>query len=98
MLLFFIKLLSCIKPVQDRAQQPRRKDLMSLGEGIDRTGKKGLGALVMGLLYNDMRREEKNSLKRFGDDYRHYMENVPRINVVAGILRHVQRRNSQANA
>jgi protein-S-isoprenylcysteine O-methyltransferase Ste14 len=46
-----------------------------------------LGAILMGLLYNDMCREEKNSLEKFGDDYRNYMQQVPRINFVAGIIR-----------
>jgi protein-S-isoprenylcysteine O-methyltransferase Ste14 len=39
-----------------------------------------LGAMVMGLLYNDMRREEQNNLERSGDHYQRYMEHVPRMN------------------
>ena len=46
-----------------------------------------LGAIVMVLLYNDMCREEKSNLERFGDDYQRYMEQVPRMNFVAGVLR-----------
>jgi protein-S-isoprenylcysteine O-methyltransferase Ste14 len=51
-----------------------------------------LGAIVMGLLYNDMRREEKNNLKRFGADYQRYMEHVPRMNFVVGTIRLIQSR------
>ena len=46
-----------------------------------------LGAIVMVLLYNDMCREEKSNLERFGDDYQRYMEQVPRVNFVAGAIR-----------
>jgi protein-S-isoprenylcysteine O-methyltransferase Ste14 len=52
-----------------------------------------LGAIVMGLLHNDMRREERSSLERFGDDYQRYMEHVPRINLLAGTIRLIQSRN-----
>lgn len=51
-----------------------------------------LGALVMGLLYNDMCREEKSNLEGFGDDYQGYMDKVPGMNLVAGTIRLVQRR------
>jgi protein-S-isoprenylcysteine O-methyltransferase Ste14 len=46
-----------------------------------------LGAIVMGLFYNDMYREEKSNLERFGDDYQRYMEQVPRMNFVTGAIR-----------
>jgi protein-S-isoprenylcysteine O-methyltransferase Ste14 len=55
-----------------------------------------LGAAVMGLLYNDMRREEKSNLERFGKDYQRYMEHVPRMNFVAGAIRLMQSRNWRA--
>ena len=57
-----------------------------------------LGAIVMGLLYNDMRREEKNNLERFGDDYQRYMDRVPRMNLVAGIIRLIQSRKEGQDA
>jgi protein-S-isoprenylcysteine O-methyltransferase Ste14 len=53
-----------------------------------------LGAIVMGLLYHDMCREEKSNLERFGDQYRRYMEQVPRMNFVAGIIRLRQSRHA----
>ena len=58
----------------------------------------GLGAVIVGLSYNDMRREEKSNLKRFGQDYERYMALVPRMNVVAGAIRLLQSTRSGANA
>jgi protein-S-isoprenylcysteine O-methyltransferase Ste14 len=57
-----------------------------------------LGAVVMGLSYNDMRREEKSNLKRFGQDYERYMARVPRMNMVAGAIRVLHSTRSGANA
>ena len=54
-----------------------------------------LGAVVMGSLYNDMCREEQSSLERFGDEYREYMRHVPRMNLVAGIIRFIRRRKKE---
>lgn len=50
-----------------------------------------LGIVVMSLLYNDMLREEQRSLEKFGEDYRQYMLRVPRMNLVAGVLRQIRR-------
>jgi protein-S-isoprenylcysteine O-methyltransferase Ste14 len=55
-----------------------------------------LGAMVMGLLYNDMCREERSNLERFGDDYQRYVERVPRMNFVVGCIRMLQSRKEQA--
>jgi protein-S-isoprenylcysteine O-methyltransferase Ste14 len=52
-----------------------------------------LGVIVMGLLYNDMCREENSNLERFGDDYQRCMERVPRMHLVAGTIRLMQNRN-----
>lgn len=57
-----------------------------------------LGAILMGLLYNDMRREEKNNIERFGNDYRRYMEQVPRMNFVVGIIRLMRRKRQNGAA
>ena len=53
-----------------------------------------LGVVVMLFIYNDMRREEKNNIEKFGDDYLRYMEQVPRMNFVLGTIR-LQRRMKQ---
>jgi hypothetical protein len=52
-----------------------------------------LGLIVMGLLYNDMCRQENSNLERFGDDYQRCMECVPRMNLVAGTIRLMENRN-----
>ena len=39
-----------------------------------------------------LQEEEANQIAKFGDDYKRYMEKVPRINFVVGILRLLHRR------
>lgn len=36
--------------------------------------------------------EEQRNIKKFGDDYRHYMQRVPRMNFVQGFIGLLQRR------
>jgi protein-S-isoprenylcysteine O-methyltransferase Ste14 len=57
-----------------------------------------LGALLTGLIYNDMRREEISNTAKFGDAYLNYMERVPRLNLVTGIIRLVRRKSMAADA
>jgi len=38
---------------------------------------------------------DQRNIEKFGDDYRHYMEKVPRINFVLGIIRLLQRRKRE---
>lgn len=45
------------------------------------------GAFVLTYLYEVMRQEEKRNLERFGDDYATYMQKVPRMNFIIGVLR-----------
>ena len=51
-----------------------------------------LGAILIGLLYRDMCREEKCDVERFGEDYWDYMERVPGMNLVVGMIRLIRRR------
>jgi protein-S-isoprenylcysteine O-methyltransferase Ste14 len=50
------------------------------------------GVVGSALFYRDVLREEQMSVKKFGDDYKRYMQKVPRMNFVAGVIRLLQRR------
>jgi protein-S-isoprenylcysteine O-methyltransferase Ste14 len=39
------------------------------------------------LFYKDVLREEQMSIEKFGDDYKRYMQKVPRMNLLLGIIR-----------
>ncbi len=41
---------------------------------------------------------EKHLLAKFGDDYRRYMEKVPGLNLVLGLIRLLQRRKREVDA
>jgi protein-S-isoprenylcysteine O-methyltransferase Ste14/NAD-dependent dihydropyrimidine dehydrogenase PreA subunit len=43
-----------------------------------------------------IREEEENLIAKFGDDYKRYMETVPRINLVLGIIRLLRRKWEKA--
>lgn len=45
----------------------------------------GLASLV--LVYADTFKADRYCIEKFGDEYRRYMERVPRVNFVAGIVR-----------
>jgi protein-S-isoprenylcysteine O-methyltransferase Ste14 len=46
-----------------------------------------IGVPVMVLGYADMVKADQDLIEKFGDDYRRYMERVPRANVVVGVVR-----------
>ena len=52
-----------------------------------------LGIPIIPLTYIDLIRADKDSIEKFGDDYKQYMKKVPRANFILGILRHLRRRN-----
>jgi len=52
-----------------------------------------LGVPTMVLVYLDLLKADQSCIEKFGDAYRHYMERVPRVNLVAGIVRLLRRRN-----
>jgi len=41
------------------------------------------------------RGEEQENTRKFGDDYRCYMEEVPRMNFVVGIIKLLRRRKKE---
>ena len=46
-----------------------------------------LGVPGAAITYFSTGAEEKRLIERFGDDYREYMKRVPRMNIIAGIIR-----------
>ena len=50
-----------------------------------------LGFPVFPLTYIDLIRADKDAIKKFGEDYKAYMKEVPRANFVLGIIRHLRR-------
>lgn len=46
-------------------------------------------------VYLISRQEEQTNIEKFGDDYRFYMQKVPRMNLLKGIIRLIQRRKKE---
>jgi len=46
-----------------------------------------LGIPIIPLTYIDLIRADKDSIEKFGDDYKTYMKRVPRANFLLGIIR-----------
>ena len=46
-----------------------------------------LGLVSMGLVYTDTFKSDQDCIEKFGDSYKLYMERVPRVNFVTGIIR-----------
>ena len=51
-----------------------------------------LGVIGVAVLYMGCREEDQRMIEKFGDDYRDYMKRVPRMNILAGILRLLRRK------
>jgi protein-S-isoprenylcysteine O-methyltransferase Ste14 len=51
-----------------------------------------LGIASVVLVYLDALKADQYAIEKFGDDYKRYMERVPRINFLAGIIRLLRRR------
>jgi protein-S-isoprenylcysteine O-methyltransferase Ste14 len=50
------------------------------------------GLPIMVFLYMGMRGEERSNIEKFGDDYKRYMQRVPRMNFLAGVIRLLRRK------
>ena len=55
----------------------------------------GIGAIVIPLSYVDILMTDKHEVEKFGDEYKRYMREVPRINFILGIVRLLRRRKEQ---
>lgn len=49
------------------------------------------------LVYLGTKREDKLLIEKFGNDYKKYMDKVPAINILAGIIRKIIKRNELWN-
>jgi protein-S-isoprenylcysteine O-methyltransferase Ste14 len=50
-----------------------------------------IGSTLISLLYLAIIEEEKKDIEKFGNTYRDFMQSVPRINFLAGIIRHYKK-------
>ena len=50
------------------------------------------GLLGSALFYKDVLREEQRCIEKFGDDYKRYIQKVPRMNLLGGVIRLLRRR------
>ena len=50
-----------------------------------------IGIPGIACVYLISRQEDLRLIEKFGDDYKHYMQKVPRMNLLAGIIRLVRR-------
>jgi protein-S-isoprenylcysteine O-methyltransferase Ste14 len=51
-----------------------------------------LGVPIFPLTYIDLIKADKDATQKFGDEYRAYMERVPRANFLLGILRYLRQK------
>jgi protein-S-isoprenylcysteine O-methyltransferase Ste14 len=54
-----------------------------------------IGIPIIVWLYTELPKEEEGLTLKFGDDYKRYMQKVPRINFVLGVIRLLQRRKRE---
>ncbi len=54
-----------------------------------------LGTLGIVIIYMGCREEEKRLIQQFGNDYRRYMQKVPGMNLLAGIIQLLRRRKRE---
>ena len=52
-----------------------------------------LGTPIIPLTYIDLIRADKDSIEKFGEDYKAYMKRIPRANFLLGIIRHLRHRS-----
>ena len=50
-----------------------------------------LGIPIIPLTYIDLIKADKDGIKKFGDDYKQYMQSVPRVNFLLGIMRCIRK-------
>ena len=53
-----------------------------------------LGVIGTVVIYLSCKEEDRYLIEKFGDDYKRYMQSVPRMNFLAGVIRLLRRRKS----
>lgn len=56
-----------------------------------------LGLISMLLIYEDIRAADQEGIAKFGSAYQDYMQRVPQVNILAGIVRLIRSKVSQAH-
>jgi protein-S-isoprenylcysteine O-methyltransferase Ste14 len=51
-----------------------------------------IGIPMTVLVYIGMREEERSNIEKFGDAYKRYIQSVPRMNLLVGVIKLVRRR------
>jgi protein-S-isoprenylcysteine O-methyltransferase Ste14 len=51
------------------------------------------GIPIIVFFYQCMLKEERYDIEKFGDDYKQYMQKVPRMNFLIGVIRLIRHRN-----
>ena len=54
-----------------------------------------LGVVGTAVVYMGCREEDQRLIQQFSDDYKHYMQKVPRMNLLVGIVRLIRRRKQE---
>jgi len=54
-----------------------------------------IGSVLILLLCIEIMEEEKRNIEKFGEVYKDYMRRVPRINLLAGIIKSIRERKSE---
>ena len=54
-----------------------------------------IGSVLLSLLCIEIVEEEKRNIEKFGEVYKDYMRKVPRINLLAGIIKSIRERKSE---
>jgi protein-S-isoprenylcysteine O-methyltransferase Ste14 len=54
-----------------------------------------MGVVAMVLNYRIVLEADQAGIEKFGEEYRHYMQRVPRVNLLAGVIRRARRRKSE---
>ena len=54
-----------------------------------------IGVIGMTCVYLISRQEDQRLIEKFGDAYKRYMQSVPRMNLVVGVIRMVRRRKRE---